>query len=129
MKLLLDTHIFLWWLAGDERFSMECRQLLSASATLPLLSAVSSWEIAIKHGLGKLQLPEPPESFVVSRMARERIAGLPIEHAHALAVASLPVHHRDPFDRMLIAQAKVEGIPIMTADSAFSAYDVDLLQV
>jgi PIN domain nuclease of toxin-antitoxin system len=128
MKLLLDTHAFLWWLAGDERLSDEGRRRLRSMDTVPVLSAASSWEIVIKHRLGKLELPEDPESFVTSRMAREGISGLPIEHAHALAVADLPMHHKDPFDRILIAQAIVEGIPILTADSAFMEYDAELIQ-
>lgn len=92
-----------------------------------LLSPVSSWEIAIKHSLGKLSLPEKPSDFVASRMERDHIESLPIHHSHTLRTADLPFHHKDPFDRLLIAQAIVEGIPIMTADSNFDLYDVEVM--
>lgn len=127
MRVLIDTHVFLWWNAGSERLSEGAIELLDDSGTVAVLSAASSWEIAIKHRLGKLHLPEPPHSFVVSRMARDGVMGLPVQHIHALEVASLPMHHRDPFDRMLIAQAMVEGIPVLTADPAFLAYDIEVI--
>jgi len=127
VRLLLDTHAFLWWLAGEERFSADVVRLIGATGTSPMLSAASSWEIAIKYRLGKLTLPEPPELFVPSRMAQEGIDGLPVEHSHALLVSNLPMHHRDPFDRMLVVQAMAEGIPILTADPAFASYDVEVI--
>ncbi|MFH1529279.1 MAG: type II toxin-antitoxin system VapC family toxin [Pseudomonadota bacterium] len=127
MRLLLDTHAFLWWFAGEDRLSADVVRLMEAPETFLVLSAASSWEIAIKFRLGKLTLPEPPESFVATRMVREGIEGLPVQHSHALSVSSLPMHHRDPFDRMLIAQAMVEGLPILTADPAFAAYDVEVI--
>jgi PIN domain nuclease of toxin-antitoxin system len=88
------------------------------------LSAASAWEIAIKYALKKLQLPEAPGRYVPSRLDAMRIAALPIEHEHALQVAELPPHHRDPFDRLLIAQARVESLPILTTDPVFASYDV-----
>jgi len=92
-----------------------------------LLSVASSWEIAIKHAIGKLQLPEPPEEFVPRRLMRDGIGTLHIEHRHALHVASLPFHHHDPFDRILIAQTQLEGISIITADSKFAPYQVEVI--
>jgi PIN domain nuclease of toxin-antitoxin system len=92
-----------------------------------LLSAASSWEIAIKYALGKLPLPQPPAEYVPSRMARSRTKPLVIEHGHALHVATLPSHHRDPFDRLIIAQAHLERLPVLTADPQFERYDVQLL--
>ena len=92
------------------------------------LSAASSWEIAVKFALGKLPLPEPPEAFVPKRLARDRITPLAVEHVHALRVSALPLHHRDPFDRLLVAQAQVEEMPILTVDPAFSMYDVEVLK-
>lgn len=89
--------------------------------------AASSWEIAIKYSLGKLRLPVPPSQYVPERLARHTIGAMAIEHSHALQVASLPPHHRDPFDRLLIAQAMVEGLPIMTADSSFAPYDIEVI--
>ena len=90
-----------------------------------LLSAASSWEIAVKYALGKLPLPVPPLEYVPSRMAATRVVGLAVEHAHALQVSVLAAHHRDPFDRLLVAQAIVERIPILTADAQLAAYDVE----
>ena len=127
MKLLLDTHAWLWWIGEPERLGPEAASLIADRRNDVYLSAASSWEIAIKVRLGKLTLPEPPAQFVPSRMERDGIAALPISHPHALAVSSLPMHHRDPFDRMLIAQSRVEGIPIVTAGPEFGAYDVELI--
>jgi PIN domain nuclease of toxin-antitoxin system len=96
-------------------------------STTRLLSSASSWEIAIKHALGKLPLPEGPAAYVPEAMRRLVVEGLVVEHAHALAVAGLPAHHRDPFDRLLVAQAQQLGLPILSADPALAAYDVELL--
>jgi len=92
-----------------------------------VLSAASSWEIAIKYALGKLPLPEPPGEYVPSRIAASGTSPLPVEHRHALHVASLPHYHRDPFDRLLVAQSRVEGLALLTSDPAFEAYGVDLI--
>ncbi len=102
------------------------RALEDGNNTL-LLSVVSSWEIAVKHSLGKLPLPEPPAAFVPARLRRDGIETLHIQHRHALAVADLPMHHRDPFDRLLIAQGMAESFPIATVDPKFRAYEVALL--
>lgn len=91
-----------------------------------LLSAASSWEIAIKVAIGKLALPSAPAVYVPDRMHSSGVIGLPVTHAHALAVASLPRHHRDPFDRLLVAQAQLEGLTILTADRVFDSYDVSV---
>ena len=127
MKVLLDTHVWLWWVATPEKLGERTIAMIADSRNTILLSAASSWEIAIKHRLGKLTLPEPPHSFVPSRMARDGIAALPISHPHALEVSKLPLHHRDPFDRMLIAQARVEGVPLLSADSALEPYSFERL--
>lgn len=124
MKILLDTHVWLWWLSEPERLPSRIRQAIEEGSNEILISVASSWEIAIKHALGKLPLPESPESFVPSRLQREGFGTLHIQHRHALAVASLPPHHRDPFDRLLIAQAQAESIPLATMDTAFDAYDL-----
>ena len=123
MRILLDTHCWLWWISEPERLQERARNQIADSHNTILLSAVSSWEIAIKYALGRLPLPEPPEDFVPRRLSQDAILGLPIEHIHALRVAALPDHHRDPFDRLLIAQAEVEGIPVMTVDPQFRLYD------
>jgi PIN domain nuclease of toxin-antitoxin system len=110
--------------AAPERLSVKARELVDAGDHELYLSAASSWEIAIKYSAGKLRLPEPPARYVPSRLEALRVIPLPIEHSHALHVATLPVHHRDPFDRVLIAQAQMENLQILTADRLFRAYDV-----
>ena len=128
MIVLIDTHCWLWWISEPERLSGRILSLLKNSETTILFSAASSWEIAIKYSIGKLSLPEPPELFIPRRLERDRITSLPIHHSHAIRTASLPYHHRDPFDRLLIAQAEIEGVPIVTVDSAFRDYDVRLIE-
>jgi PIN domain nuclease of toxin-antitoxin system len=101
---------------------------LRRGQTRLLLSAASSWEIAIKWANGRLPLPESPAVYVPERMRRTSVLGLGIAHAHALQVTALPPHHRDPFDRLLIAQAQVEDVPIVTVDPVFDRYDVKVLR-
>ena len=127
MRLLLDTQCWLWMQAEPARFSAQTRTLLLAPDNELFLSAASSWEIAIKYALGTLPLPEPPSTYVPSRMQSSGLIGLAVEHAHALHVESLPPHHRDPFDRLLIAQAQVEDLPIMTADRTLARYAVTIV--
>lgn len=127
MRVLLDTQVWLWMLAAPDRLSSQSRALLVAAENELLLSAASAWEIAIKHGLGKLQLPESPAKYIPRMMVHTSVTPLPIHHRHALHVAELPEHHRDPFDRLLVAQAQVEGVPIMSADRHFRQYDVEVL--
>jgi PIN domain nuclease of toxin-antitoxin system len=124
VKILVDTQCWLWMALSPERLSADARSLIETRDNELYLSAASAWEIAIKHGLGKLRLPEPPARYVPSRLDRLRTLALPIEHSHALHVGTLPPHHRDPFDRLLIAQAQVEDLPILTADVVFSRYEV-----
>jgi PIN domain nuclease of toxin-antitoxin system len=124
VKILIDTSCWLWSLSDPEHLNKKARELLSDPGQALFLSSASSWEIAIKAALGKIRLPESPEKYIPSRMAALNILGLPIEHAHALHVFSLPPHHRDPFDRLLIAQAQVEGMTILTADRSFAPYKV-----
>lgn len=124
MRFLLDTHVWLWWLSEPEQLPSHIREAIEDGRNEPLVSVASSWEIAIKHALGKLPLPESPEKFIPSRLQREGFGSLHIEHRHALAVVGLPFHHRDPFDRLLIAQAKTEGLAIATVDAVFANYDV-----
>jgi PIN domain nuclease of toxin-antitoxin system len=128
VRLLLDTHVFLWLQTEPERLG-DSLPLVEDERTALLLSAASSWEIAIKHALGRLPLPDPPERYVPARMHSIGAGSLPIEHSHALAVASLPPLHRDPFDRLLIAQATAEGVTILTADPAVARYPTETLLV
>lgn len=123
MRLLLDTHVFLWLQTSPERLGRHLGLVTDASNELAV-SAASSWEIAIKHEIGRLQLPEEPDRYVPSRIRAIGAQALPVEHSHALAVASLPALHRDPFDRLLVAQAQLEAMTIMTADEAVARYAV-----
>jgi PIN domain nuclease of toxin-antitoxin system len=126
MRLLLDTHIFLWLLAEPERLG-EHLPLVEDQRNELLLSAASSWEIAIKYALGRLPLPEVPERYVPERMRAIDARGLSVEHSHALAVATLPSLHGDPFDRLLVAQAGLLDLSILTADTTIAAYPVQTL--
>lgn len=127
MKVLLDTHVFLWMQGAPDRLSAAAAAFLENEDNELLLSAASAWEIAIKHSLGRLELPESPERYVPDRMRAGSVEGLNVTHAHALASGSLPPHHRDPFDRMLIAQALSERLPIMTADQAIRQYPIETI--
>ncbi len=124
---LLDTHVWLWLQTTPDRIRGEVVDLLADRANTLLLSAASSWEIAIKYRLGKLPLPEPPAEYVPERMRLSGVTALPVEHAHALRVADLPEHHGDPFDRLIIAQAQLLNVPIVTADGQFGVYEVDMV--
>jgi PIN domain nuclease of toxin-antitoxin system len=124
---LLDTHIWLWLQSDPGRLSNELVDALADEQNQILLSAASSWEISIKYALGKLPLPEPPHRYVPDRMRRSGTTGLPVEHSHALAVAELPMIHSDPFDRLLIVQARSLSLTLVTADRRMAEYDdVDL---
>jgi PIN domain nuclease of toxin-antitoxin system len=129
MKILLDTQCWLWWIATPEKLSRNARRRIADKRNTIYLSAASSWEIAIKYSIRKLQLPEPPWQFIPKRLARDAITGLPIEIMHALHVANLPQHHKDPFDRLLISQSIQESIPIMTADKRFEPYEAEIIWV
>lgn len=128
MNLLLDTHIFLWLQTEPERVG-EHLPIVEDERTELLLSAVSSWEIAIKYQLGKLPLPEAPERYVPDRMRAVGAQAVAIEHPHTLAVATLAPLHRDPFDRLLVAQATLLGLTILTADPAVAQYPIPTLLV
>lgn len=123
-QILLDTHIWLRLQTDLGQFSERVLNELRDRRNGVFLSAASSWEISIKYGLDKLPLPEIPERYVPDRLARSGVVGLAVDHSHALRVAGLPDHHRDPFDRLLIAQAQVEGLELMTVDATMSLYDV-----
>lgn len=127
MKLLIDTQCWLWMNASPERLSTRNQKLLRDPKNERFLSTASIWEIAIKFQIGKLPLPTAPNDYVPSRLALTLTVPLPISAAHALRVGDLPPHHRDPFDRMLIAQALIEGLPILTADRKFEKYAVEVI--
>jgi PIN domain nuclease of toxin-antitoxin system len=127
LKLLLDTHVWLWMQTAPTRIRPDVLELIADTRNPVWLSAASAWEISIKYSMGRLPLPVPPSDYVPSRMARSGTSGLPVEHRHALHVAGLPAHHRDPFDRLLVAQAQLEGAVLVTADAQLDAYDVQRL--
>jgi PIN domain nuclease of toxin-antitoxin system len=119
VKLLLDTHLLLWWLEDNPSLSARARALIGDPQNTVFLSAVSLWEIWLKQSLGKLRLPADFEA----RLALEDFEALPLTAAHTRQVALLPWHHRDPFDRMLLAQAQAVGLTLLTADEAVACYD------
>lgn len=127
MKILLDTQCWLWWIASPDRLNKDVVRSITDRNNLIYLSVASSWEIAIKYRINKLPLPEPPWQFVPKRLARDAITALRIETVHALHVAGLPLHHEDPFDRLIISQSIQEGIPIVTVDKQFEPYDVEII--
>lgn len=127
MRLLLDTHAFLWMHMTPERLSSRTRMLLIDSETELVLSVVVPWEIGIKVAKKQLTLPEPLEDFMLGAMQFAPMTALRIELRHAVESASLPLHHGDPFDRMLIAQARIEELTLVTVDRRFSRYEVQLL--
>jgi len=128
VRILLDTQCWLWLISAPERFSDEARTLVERVENDLYFSAASAWEIAIKHGIGKLELPGPPADVVPDLMSRTAVLPLPIHHAHALRVEELPLHHRDPFDRLLVAQAQLETLPVLTSDPQFDVYDVEVIR-
>ena len=125
MKLLLDTHTFLWWITDDPRLSSRVQSLIADKTNELWLSVASAWEIAIKAQLGRLRLPDDAPQFVITQLALNAIQTLPIQRRHALHVYKLPLHHRDPFDRLLVAQSKIENLPLVTADAQINEYAVD----
>ncbi len=128
MRVLLDTHVFLWLHTEPERLGDRLPVVEDRRNAL-LVSAVSSWEIAIKYGLGRLPLPEPPQRYVPERLRVIGADALAVEHPHALAVAALPPLHGDPFDRLLVAQAGLLDVPILTADPSVAQYPVRTLMI
>jgi PIN domain nuclease of toxin-antitoxin system len=123
LRLLLDTHAALWWLRDDERLGEEAVRQLADDSNQMLLSAAVVWEVAIKRSLGKLKAPE---GFAVAMLSGGAQA-VPITVDHAAAVERLPCHHRDPFDRLLIAQATIEGASVVSRDEALAAYGVPVI--
>lgn len=123
MKLLLDTHAALWFLSGDARLSENARRHLTDESNLVLLSAAVVWEVAIKRSLGKLDVPEEYLSLLLGA----GVQTLAMSVDHAAAVERLPPHHRDPFDRMLVAQAAIEGAALVSRDDALRPYDITLI--
>lgn len=124
MRYLIDTHTFLWYVLDDSRLSRAAATLISHQTSQVYVSIASLWEIAIKHSLGKLKLTHPFHDFISEQISVNAFTILPIVFGHLVAVAQLPFHHRDPFDRLLIAQAQAEMLPLISADACFDRYAV-----
>ena len=127
MKALLDADAFIWWVLDMPNLTETCREIVTSGDNEIVVSVASAYEIAYKAEQGRLTLPEPPEAYVRHRLAANGFASLAIELSHALRAATLPRIHGDPFDRMLVAQAQIEGLAILTADPAISRYDVETI--
>jgi len=127
MKVLLDTHTFLWWITDHPKLPSRVREIIGDGNNELFVSAASGWEIAIKAQLGRLQLPDEPQRFILEQLSLNAIQSLPIQINHALHVFSLPDHHRDPFDRILISQAQLEGLPIVTGAPQIALYPVEII--
>jgi len=127
VKILVDTHIFLWAITDDHRLSAENRTVYLDNSNQLYLSVASVWEMLIKCGLGKLPLPKPASGYILKQMEKNRVEMLTIRAAHLTQLESLPPIDRDPFDRMMVAQASAEGMPIMSADPALRRYGVRVL--
>lgn len=127
MRILLDTCTFLWIAAGSSQLSKACLEAFRTPANEVFLSPVSAWEIAVKYDLGKLELSEPPERLVPAERRRHAIGSLPLDERSTLMLRRLPPLHRDPFDRMLVCQALVHGLTILTPDEQIERYAVSTL--
>jgi PIN domain nuclease of toxin-antitoxin system len=127
LKVLLDTHALLWLVSGDLRVSAKVRKVFLDPANELFVSAVTGFEIVVKHSLGKLHLEEPPREFIENRIRNNALSRMPVTLDHTYRLAGLPYHHRDPFDRLLAAQSLEEDIPLLTADSIFKKYGVEVV--
>jgi PIN domain nuclease of toxin-antitoxin system len=127
LKCLLDTHVFLWALKDDPRLSKRVRTILRDDTHELFWSAASTWELAIKASLRRIQFVMPLATYLPQKLAAEGLQPLSVSSEHAAATESLPLHHRDPFDRLLIAQAQIEDLTIVSADKALRRYDVDVI--
>ena len=127
MKLLLDTHVWLWWLSEPIRLSPIIQEAIANRENQLFLSVASIWEIGIKVANEKLSVPQPLSKLITNELVNDGVVTLDIKTIHALQASQLPYHHKDPFDRMIIAQAQVESLSVITADRVFQKYDVSIL--
>lgn len=126
MRYLLDTHIFLWWILDQPKLSEAMKHVIAAPENDIYVSAASAWEMIIKSAVGKLSLPPSPEEFIRNQLRINRMFPLPISIEHALTIVRLPMIHKDPFDRMLIAQTMYEGLVLITDDPMIKTYQVNV---
>lgn len=127
MKALLDTHAFLWWVTNNPQLSSTVQSILMERSNEIFFSAASGWEIAIKAQLRKLELPSEPEIYIAEQLKINSFQILPIELRHTLQTYYLPNHHKDPFDRILVAQSQVENLPLLTLDAKIAQYEVRVI--
>lgn len=127
MRVLLDTHALLWFITDDDRLGGRARSLIEDPEADVAVSVASLWEVAIKHSIGKLPLARPFAETFPAQLDANAFRTLPIEPAHLARLVDLPFHHRDPFDRLILAQALAETVPVLTRDRAFEAYPVDVI--
>ncbi len=127
MRALLDSHAFIWWVLDMPNLSDDCRAILQDGANEILLSVASAYEITYKATQGRLTLPDEPAEYLRSRLIANGFESLPIDLPHALRAATLPRIHGDPIDRLLVAQAQIEGLALLTADPAIGRYDVETI--
>ena len=127
MRALLDSHAFIWWVADMPNLSATCRAVLADGANEILMSVASAYEISYKATQGRLTLPDEPAEYLRTRLVANGFDSLPIDLSHALRAATLPRIHGDPIDRLLIAQAQVEGLAVLTADPIIGRYDVETI--
>ena len=127
MRALLDTHTFLWWVTGDPQLSPQARQVIADGDNDIYFSAGSGWEIAIKARLGRLSVPTDLEQFITVQLTANAFLALPVSLEHALRVYTLPAYHNDPFDRLLVAQAQVDGLSLLSRDQNIARYPVEVI--
>ena len=127
MRLLLDTHSFLWFTGGDDRLSTRAKEAISDLDNAAYLSAASLWEMAVKINIGKMRLPRPFGEVIPEQLVLNEIEVLHIEPPHLVSYIGLPLHHRDPFDRLIIAQAKAEDLRVVGKDEEFESYGIECL--
>lgn len=127
MKVLLDTHAFLWWVDDDERLSGAARRAIGSPRNDVLVSSVTAWEIATKAAAGRLTISQSAKRFIPTQLAANGFEVLPLQLSHALAGGDLPPVHRDPFDRLLVAQALVEKVPLVTGDRVLAGYPIRII--
>ena len=128
MRFLLDTHIFLWFISGDKRLPDSIKDAIEDKGNEVYLSPVSVWEAVVKNQIGKLTLPQPPETYLPLQREKHAIASLPLDESSVVQLAHIPMVHRDPFDRMLICQAIEHDLTIITADVVFTTYPVKIFK-
>jgi PIN domain nuclease of toxin-antitoxin system len=125
MHVLLDTQAFLWWVFADNRLSRRASKIIADANSECMISLASAWELAIKAANGKINLKEPIAEFIPAELRANGFSMLEIRFAHISMIEQLPLHHRDPFDRLIVAQAKVEQLPVISIDSAFDSYGIE----